>query len=722
MSDQENAKRFWTRRKKRFFAVLLGLVVLYAGYYRYRDRPMKLVQTTDVERLADPKTGEVVDYHFAYDALQNEALTPVEENGWRLILQTFGPLALDNYYAERVPWEEFPTNKETKEWFDGDWTYLCEKFKLDPYAKPTALGRLSLWDYLGKYGLKGDEPEPDFDPIPDSISEFCKFRGPTYWENYEERPAKGIVYSEVLNALSSKPWTAEEYPVPARWFDENADLFETLAQAARSPRLGCLTLASEDFEGNFDYMQFSPEFGICDFCQIILARACYRVGSRDISGAIDDVETVALFARSILNSGYAGFSSGLMGTARLFRALRVPLYGNPDVPPTSEELARVAALWRSFYQDGQMTRYFRLALRGQKLARGYGIYADYLTLRRRGRPIYRELTGCDSVFNGEVNYSIWERALYWLIFCAPPIDDAKSLRFFQEIFDATLEMSDDEIDDYLDVGEFMSFKGFFLALTSPERIHASWVANYGYVIPSWQVAKDVYFFSELALKEATIASAFVAYYREHGTLPPAFTVDEKGKPLHSWRVLILPYLGDEERALYDQIRLDEPWDSEHNAAFHAQTPDVFRRPAASETKEGETIFSVLLGDEGFFDESGVGKDPKEAASDPNHDVWNQFLVVERADPVDWMTPDAELKIADFTADGEANVGKFFENCPTCGKLYYATLGGAVNSVNDSVSAPELEARLLGLPFPEKEERFFLQTFESDDVECGEDEF
>ena len=87
-----------------------------------------------------------------------------------------------------------------------------------------------------------------------------------------------------------------------------------------------------------------------------------------------------------------------------------------------------------------------------------------------------------------------------------------------------------------------------------------------------------------------------------------------------------------------------------------------------------------------------------------------------------MTPDAELKIADFTADGETNVEKFFENRPPHASLYYATLGGAVNSVNDSVSAPELEARLRGLPIPEKEERFFLQTFESDDGEGGEDEF
>ena len=54
--------------------------------------------------------------------------------------------------------------------------------------------------------------------------------------------------------------------------------------------------------------------------------------------------------------------------------------------------------------------------------------------------------------------------------------------------------------------------------------------------------------------------AFLVYHEVHGSFPPAYTVDENGKPLHSWRVLILPFI--EQKALYDKIRLDEPWDSE----------------------------------------------------------------------------------------------------------------------------------------------------------------
>ena len=60
--------------------------------------------------------------------------------------------------------------------------------------------------------------------------------------------------------------------------------------------------------------------------------------------------------------------------------------------------------------------------------------------------------------------------------------------------------------------------------------------------------------------------ALFNYRDEYGSFPPAYTVGENGKPLHSWRVLILPYL--EGKELYSQIRLDEPWDSEHNSQFH----------------------------------------------------------------------------------------------------------------------------------------------------------
>jgi hypothetical protein len=65
-----------------------------------------------------------------------------------------------------------------------------------------------------------------------------------------------------------------------------------------------------------------------------------------------------------------------------------------------------------------------------------------------------------------------------------------------------------------------------------------------------------------------IGFALENYAERNGSYPPAYTVDATGKPLHSWRTLILPYL--EEAALYKSIDLTKPWDDPVNAkALHA---------------------------------------------------------------------------------------------------------------------------------------------------------
>ena len=48
--------------------------------------------------------------------------------------------------------------------------------------------------------------------------------------------------------------------------------------------------------------------------------------------------------------------------------------------------------------------------------------------------------------------------------------------------------------------------------------------------------------------------------------------DENGRLKLSWRVHILPYLG--QNKLYEQFKLDEDWDSPHNAPLAENMPDV----------------------------------------------------------------------------------------------------------------------------------------------------
>jgi hypothetical protein len=52
------------------------------------------------------------------------------------------------------------------------------------------------------------------------------------------------------------------------------------------------------------------------------------------------------------------------------------------------------------------------------------------------------------------------------------------------------------------------------------------------------------------------------YHERYGSFPPAYVANANGRPIHSWRVLILPYI--EQRQLYDAYRFDEPWDGPNN--------------------------------------------------------------------------------------------------------------------------------------------------------------
>jgi hypothetical protein len=73
-----------------------------------------------------------------------------------------------------------------------------------------------------------------------------------------------------------------------------------------------------------------------------------------------------------------------------------------------------------------------------------------------------------------------------------------------------------------------------------------------------------------------LGSAVNTYYDIYKSFPAAFITDEHGKPMHSWRVLILPYLGEEE--LYKQYRFDEPWDGPHNRLLLNSMPEIYKSP------------------------------------------------------------------------------------------------------------------------------------------------
>lgn len=132
-----------------------------------------------------------------------------------------------------------------------------------------------------------------------------------------------------------------------------------------------------------------------------------------------------------------------------------------------------------------------------------------------------------------------------------------------------------------------------------------------------------------------IGQAILAYEEAHGAFPPAYTVDAAGKRLHSWRVLILPHLGPTEKALYQQINLNEPWDSPTNAQLNMRMPKIYASPLdANALASHETSYMAIVGVRTMFPDAKSRK--RSEIADP---LGRTILVVEVvSNGVSWMEP------------------------------------------------------------------------------------
>jgi hypothetical protein len=133
-----------------------------------------------------------------------------------------------------------------------------------------------------------------------------------------------------------------------------------------------------------------------------------------------------------------------------------------------------------------------------------------------------------------------------------------------------------------------------------------------------------------------------------GKMPPAVTYGKDRKPLHSWRVLILPYIDEDN--LFKQFKLDEPWDSENNKKLIEKMPKLFEPVAGKPKDKHATHYQVLVGGGAAFPGPGGGVARYPASFTDG--TSNTILIVEAADAVPWTKP------ADLTYDPKKPLPKF----------------------------------------------------------------
>lgn len=89
-----------------------------------------------------------------------------------------------------------------------------------------------------------------------------------------------------------------------------------------------------------------------------------------------------------------------------------------------------------------------------------------------------------------------------------------------------------------------------------------------------------------------ISLALMNYQFQHKYFPASATTDPTGKPLLSWRVTLLPFIGYE--SLYNQFHHDEPWDSSHNRGLIGQMPPIYGSPPV-QSSAGMTNWLAVIG-------------------------------------------------------------------------------------------------------------------------------
>ncbi|MEX2317736.1 MAG: DUF1559 domain-containing protein [Pirellulales bacterium] len=137
-------------------------------------------------------------------------------------------------------------------------------------------------------------------------------------------------------------------------------------------------------------------------------------------------------------------------------------------------------------------------------------------------------------------------------------------------------------------------------------------------------------------KFKVLGIALANYEASQRHLPPAAIRDAEGRPLLSWRVAILPHLG--QRALYNQFRLNEPWDSPHNRALIRLMPDSYADPdpkLAALVREGKTIYQMPVGPETIFYKND-GTKITEITDGTSNTITIVEVAPERA--VEWTKP------------------------------------------------------------------------------------
>jgi len=180
-----------------------------------------------------------------------------------------------------------------------------------------------------------------------------------------------------------------------------------------------------------------------------------------------------------------------------------------------------------------------------------------------------------------------------------------------------------------------------------------------------------------------ISLAMESYHAQHNCYPPAYIPDEDGRPMHSWRVLLLPYLG--ENMLYEQYNFDEPWNGPNNRLLADRMPGVYRCPSGPSDNSSEPSYVMIVGPGTISD--GPSTTHHQEIKDGES---NTLMFVETCDAgFDWLQPrDLEATAMSYQVNDPAGGGIRSNHF---GTVNVALCDGSARALDDETDPGDVRA-------------------------------